>query len=232
MPFLKIFLPFILTLAMVSPTQAAEKWTITSLDWEPYSGKKLPDHGKSIVKLRQALQLNGIILEVNFLPWARAKAMATQPGYVGYFPAWPEEVNEGFIASPPVDWSEIAIMSLGERTIPADLDSLFSTHIVGLIRSYTYPKEIEEAASRHKNNVDEAPDENSLVRKLARGRCDVAITDPAVMKYYAEQNNIEDIVALKHICKIPLVLAIKNSAQSKRVLEILTNALARQIEPK
>ncbi len=194
MSFKNTFLILILTISIALPAFAAEKWTITSLDWQPYSGKNLPDQGKSIVKLRQALQLNSIKLEVKFLPWARAKAMATQPGYIGYFPAWPEEVNEGFIASPPVDWSQIAIMSRGERTIPADLDSLFSTHIVGLIRSYVYPKEIEEAANRHKNNVDEAPDENSLVKKLARGRCDIAITDPAVMKYYAEQIKLRTLL--------------------------------------
>ncbi|WP_421901180.1 substrate-binding periplasmic protein [Maridesulfovibrio sp.] len=230
MLFIKSLLTFFLAIAIAMPAQAAEKWKITSLDWEPYSGKNLPDHGKSIVKLRQALQLSGIKLEVEFLPWARAKTMATQPGYIGYFPAWPEEVEDDFVASPPVDWSKISIMARRRICIPENIDSLFARHIVGLVKTYEYPEEIAEAAKRYSDNVDQAPDENSLVRKLARGRCEVAITDPSVMKYYAAQNGIENIVVLKKLFTTPLVVAIRKSEYSDRVLEILTKALARQEE--
>ncbi|ACS79299.1 substrate-binding periplasmic protein [Maridesulfovibrio salexigens] len=226
--FMKTFFTLILTISIVLPAFAAEKWRITSLDWEPYSGKKLPDQGKSIAKLKQVLQSHGIKLEVEFLPWARAKAMAAQPGYIGYFPAWPEEVNEGFIASPAVDWSEIAVMAPRNMCIPDSIDSLFAKHIVGLVKTYNYPEEIAEPAKRYADNVDQAPDENSLVQKLIRGRCEVAITDPSVMKYYAKKNGIENIVVLRKLFETPLVLAIKKSPHSDRILEIITNALARQ----
>ena len=228
MLFIKSLLTFFLAIAIAMPALAAEKWKITSLAWEPYSGKNLPDHGKSIVKLRQALQLSGIKLEVEFLPWARAKTTATQPGYIGYFPAWPEEVEENFVASPPIDWSEISIMARRRICIPDNIDSLFARHIVGLVKTYQYPEEIDKAAKRYSDNVDQAPDENSLVRKLARGRCEVAITDPSVMKYYAKKNGIENIVVLKQLFTTPLVVAIKKSEYSDRILEIITKALANQ----
>lgn len=228
MPLLKFILALILALTLVSPAIAGEKWKITSLAWEPYSGHDLPQQGKSIEKLRKALQACDVELVVEFLPWARAKATAAQPGYVGYFPTWPEEVKDGFIASPPVDWSRIAIMSRGKRNIPKDLDSIFATNIVGLIKSYTYPEEIEIVATRHKRNIDEAPDENSLVRKLIRGRFDLALTDPAVMKYYAHKNGLKNIVVLKEISPNPLVLAIRKSGNSDRIRKILTKALNKQ----
>lgn len=228
MPLLKFILALILALTIVSPAVAGEKWKITSLAWEPYSGHDLSHQGKSIEKLRKALQACDVELVVEFFPWARAKATATQPGYIGYFPAWPEEVKEGFIASPPVDSSKIAIMSQGKRNIPKDLDSIFATNIVGLIKNYTYPEEIEKVAKRHKRNIDAAPDENSLVRKLIRGRCDLAITDPAVMKYYAQKNGLKNIVILKELSTNPLVLAIRKSEQSEHILKILTKALNKQ----
>ncbi|MFW5497996.1 MAG: substrate-binding periplasmic protein [Maridesulfovibrio sp.] len=229
---MKTVFTLIVAISIVMPAFAAEKWKITSLDWEPYSGKELPDQGKSIAKLRQALQSIGIILEVEFLPWARAKAMAVQPEYIGYFPAWPEEVNEGFIASPAVDKSKIAIMAPRHICIPDSIDYLFAKHIVGLVKTYKYPEEITEPAKRYEDNVDQAPDENSLVQKLIRGRCEVAITDPSVMDYYAKKNGIGNIVVLKQLFETPLVLAIRKSEHSDRILKIVTNALERQKTPK
>ena len=228
MQLLKLLLVLILILTIVSPVLAGEKWKMTSLAWGPYSGHDLPQQGRSIAKLRKALQACNIELVVEFFPWARAKVTAAQPGYVGYFPAWPEEVKGGFIASPPVDWSKIAIMSRDKINLPKDLDSIFATNIVGLIKNYTYPEEIEKIAKRHKRNIDEAPDENSLVRKLIRGRCDLAITDPEVMKYYAKKNGLKNIVVVKEISTNPLVFAIKKSEKSEHVLKILKKALNKE----
>jgi polar amino acid transport system substrate-binding protein len=78
---------------------AAETWKITSLDWQPFSGKALPEGGASIAVLRAALKAEGIELQVEFYPWTRAIETAKQPGYAGVYPSWPEDVAPGFTGS-------------------------------------------------------------------------------------------------------------------------------------
>ena len=45
----------------------AETWRITSLDWQPYSGSDLANHGKSVEKLRGLLKKESIELIVDFI---------------------------------------------------------------------------------------------------------------------------------------------------------------------
>lgn len=212
---------FILAILIAKFSFAAERWVITSLDWQPYSGKNLPDYGNSILKLKRGLQSKGINLKVDFFPWARAKAMAVKTEYIGYFPAWPEEVNDNFIASPPIDWSEIAVMTREEMILPDNIYELFSDHTIGLVATYEYPKEISEAAKLNPLNVDKAQNEAALLGKLLRGRCDAAITDPLVMNYYAKKKRVNNIVVAKIVAKRPLVLAIRKSENSDKILEML-----------
>ena len=87
-----------------------EQWIITSLNFPPYSVVDIYNQGASIKILKDALKADNIDLIVEFLPWARAKKTATGESYTGFFPAWPEEVDEGFTASVQIDKSSIAVM--------------------------------------------------------------------------------------------------------------------------
>lgn len=84
---------------------------------------------------------------MEFYPWKRAQLVAKTKEYVGYFPAWPEEVYVGFTASPTIDWSGIAIMKRSESSVSFEsLDDLFNQYTVGIVNSYAYPKVIDNAA--------------------------------------------------------------------------------------
>lgn len=105
-----VFIVMVITFC-VFPFSQAEEWKITSLDWEPYSSSTMASQGNIIQKLRNLLKTEGIDLIVEFYPWKRSKFLAKKEGYVGYFPAWPEEVDPCcFFASPPIGLSEIAVM--------------------------------------------------------------------------------------------------------------------------
>src|SRR3990167_6079785 len=76
---------------LVSPTvAAAEIIRLASLEWPPYTGAQLPDGGESTATLKAAFAAAGYQLEVDFLPWERALALAKAPnsGYAGYFPEY------------------------------------------------------------------------------------------------------------------------------------------------
>lgn len=205
--------------------KAGEVWKITSLDWQPYSGGGMATQGNSIQKLRNLLQKRDITLVVEFYPWARAQEIAKRPGYVGYFPAWPEEIIKGFIASPPVDWSEIGVLTYRDSGLEwQGLKSLFQRKL-GLVSTYKYPKHIQALATEHEEMVDSTPNEMCLLRKLSNRRFPAAITDPSVMLYLAEREGVGNIETLKVLGTHALVLAFQNTPENLQRLETLTELL-------
>lgn len=210
---------FLLLLNTPPNVGAEEVWRITSLSWPPYSGKDIPGNGNSIARLRDILKKHDIRLEVEFYPWERAKRMAQQNKYVGYFPAWPEEVREGFIASPPVDWSEIgAVTNGGARTEWNGIRELFN-YRVGVVETYDYPAYIQSRIEGKHKFVDEAPNEISLLRKLHHGIIDIAITDPSVLSYLSNKHKLSHIRVIKVFESKPLVIAFREGSANRERLK-------------
>jgi polar amino acid transport system substrate-binding protein len=211
----------------VAGVAAAEEWKFTSLDWEPYSGKELADQGSSVVLLKQKLeQALGVTVTVEFYPWKRAQALAKTQDYVGYFPAWPEEVQEGFAASPAVDRSKIAVLAMeASQLAPTSLDALFAEHKVGLVETYVYPDEVEAAKKAHPGQVDLSPDEAALVRKLAAGRLSAAITDPEVMRFVGAKEGVSGIAVVQILQEKDLVISLRDDAENRPRIERIREAL-------
>jgi len=217
---------------VIFKVSAEEVWVITSLNWQPYSGAEIINQGNSIQKLRNILKKEKIELLVEFHPWKRSQAKAKSKEYIGYFPAWPEEVSKGFIASPAIDWSEIAVMKQSQKSISfKDIDELFQKYKVGVVRTYTYPKVIEDAMKKYPHNVDSTMSEVSLLKKLSSGRHPVAITDPGVMQYLADKEGISNIEFVKNITAKELVIALRDDADNKKRIQLLHKLLSDKVQP-
>ncbi|MBU2707232.1 transporter substrate-binding domain-containing protein [Zooshikella marina] len=221
---------FFLTLLVVTlitvPLQAKDIWKITSLNWEPYSGDAMTHQGNSIQKLRAILNAEGVKLVVEFYPWLRAKEVARKKGYIGYFPAWPEEVIEGFVGSKPIDWSEVAVMKRGDTQVEYNsIDKLFEVYSIGLVKTYIYPEIIDSRIQKYTKNIEWSSNEYSLLKMLASGRSHVAITDPSVMLYLSEKEGISDIEVLTVLMEKELVIAFRNDEENLKKLKWLNNFL-------
>lgn len=226
MPIKKYVFVSVLILALAVYSSAEETWTITSLNWEPYSGAELTNQGNSIQRLRELLRKEGIRLNVEFYPWTRAQAKALSETYVGYYPAWPEEVGASFIASPPVDWSEVGILKHSPASVSfTSIDELFQKYTVGVVKTYTYPPLISAAMEKYPDHVDGAPNELSLLKKLSKGRHLVAITDPNVMIYLAEKEGINNIEVVKVLMQKELVVAFRDDKENRKRHELLKRVL-------
>ncbi len=201
-------------------------WKMTSLSWGPYADEKADSMGTTTKLLTDLLADEGIRLVVEFYPWERAKKKARSREYAGYFPAWPEEVMEGFRASPIIDWSEIAVLKKsGVNFNFTSLRDLFCNYKIGLISSYQYPQEIQIYIKQYSYNIDEAPDEISLMKKLVNGRHNFAITDPNVMKYYAEPLEIRNFETVRVIMRKELVVAMRDDEENRERIELLYRIL-------
>jgi len=227
----KVVLAIVLFFTIFSLNSYAEEtWKIASLNWEPYSGAEISNQGNSIQKLRELLKKEGISLIVEFYPWKRAQNKAKTVGYIGYFPAWPEEVTEGFVASLPVDWSSISVLKkTGNAVDFTNMDELFSKYKVGVVSTYVYPEAISIAMKKYLKHTDGSQNEVALLKKLAAGRDEVAITDPNVMMYLAEKRGVSSIEAVKQVMQKELVVALRDDVENKKRIDLLNKLLKEQM---
>ncbi len=203
-----------------------DTWKITSLNWEPYSGESLVNQGRSINELRIILEKHGIDLIVEFYPWKRAINLAQSQDYIGYFPAWPEEVSNGFVKSLPVDWSNIDLLKLKKTDIKfTNIEQIFIDYKIGIVLGYIYPKEISDLIDKYHDNIHTIQNEESLMILLTKKRFDIAITDAEVMFFQADKNNINGIEIFKHIVKKELVISLRDDDQNRATIELLQQIL-------
>ncbi len=224
----KIFTLFLLFISSYD-LLANEVWTITALDWQPYAGRELKHQGSSVHKLRTLLATKNIDLNVRFLPWKRAKIIAKRKSIVGYFPAWPEEVDSGFIASHAIDQSEIGLIQLNSSNVEFDsLEDLFKNNKIGIVNTYVYPKKIAKLIEKYPNSViKSAMNESALLKMLVLKRFKIAITDPAVMKFYAKKFNISDLKVIKVLMRKELVLSLRDDPENQKRIKLLNSILSK-----
>lgn len=227
----------LITVLILAPFNAiseeAEVWTIASLNWEPYSGASLVDYGSSIVTLAELLKTKNIDLVVKFYPWKRAVAMSHSKEFVGYYPSWPEDVLEGFVASPTIAWSEHAIIQAYDEELSfSSIDQLFERYKVGIVRDYTYPASIEAAIQKYPHNVESVTNELSLLKMLAAKRTDVVISDPLVMEFTAAKTGASiNIIVNQVITKKELVLGFRIGEDNIKRIKLLQELLASSAPP-
>lgn len=223
----------VLTLALLaggfSPALHAETWYITSLDWQPYSDSKAKDQGFLIKRLRKVLKSEGIDLIVEFYPWFRSKALAENKKYVGYFPAWPEEVNKGFVASIPVGWSNIGLLASQQySSTERDLKILIKKNRLCTVRTYTYPKIITELLNINAHNVMGYLNEAAMARALSSQLCTIALTDPKVILFNAQKQGIKNIqIVHPELFRKELVVSLRNQPDNYPKIKRLNSAIKR-----
>ncbi|MEP1930410.1 MAG: hypothetical protein ABJJ37_03945 [Roseibium sp.] len=223
MQFIGVLAAAFILILFGATSSTSEAWKIASLEWPPYSGSKLDRNGTAIDELRSALKQLDIELEVDFMPWTRAKAVASSEEYVGYFPAWPEEVVSGFEPTRPISLSEVGIVQrAGVDIVWSDLLDLFNSYRIGFVRNYVYPDSIQELIDRHYGQDQGSENEHDLARTLAAGRIDIALTDPAVLFHVADELSLSGINPTPIILhKHPLVLAMNKREGYQRRLRRL-----------
>ncbi|UGV32318.1 hypothetical protein LO767_07530 [Halopseudomonas aestusnigri] len=214
-----LYIPLILAVTASSPVLAAGERAavqralkITALDWEPYTGSSMVHGGNAIQHLRTILGQCNIDLQVEFYPWRRAQQIAHQLGYLGFFPAWPIEVGDGFVSSGEVTPSHLALMAMADSDVQVDeIDEAFASHRIGIVKSYIYPERFQSLLQRFPDSIDRgASSELSLLKMLSMGRFHLAVSDPTVMEYLAIRHGIDDVRVARMLFEEPLVIAMRD----------------------
>ena len=223
---------FIATAVLFSQVaSAAETWKITSLDWQPFSGKTLPEGGASIAVLRAALKAEGIELQVEFYPWTRAIETAKQPGYAGVYPSWPEDVAPGFTGSAVLFKSPVGFVEPKAKPLVwTKLEDLKGKKI-GIVQDYGNTPEFNALSKNGTIKTEVVTSDLLNIKKVAGGRIDGAFIDLANLNYFLKYD-AKDLAGQvqanpRVIDSKDLLLAINDSFVNKKANAILSSGLAK-----
>ena len=173
-------LALIAGLILGAQSATAENLNLAATEWPPFYGSELPDNGFMTEIVVEAFNRSGYESDVSFLPWKRAFEGSRDGKYDALFTMWyRKEREEFFIFSDPLPSNELVfLVRSGEGGTFEGYDAL-KGKTVGVVRGYAAPPGFDDANLK----VSEARDDEENLRKLLRGRVDMALTDRIVAQH-------------------------------------------------
>ncbi|MGF1740565.1 transporter substrate-binding domain-containing protein [Vibrio profundum] len=155
---------------------------LTSGEWAPYYGAKLPYQGFDSHIVQAAFATQGINVHYQFYPWVRALHIAKHDssfrGGVGWGST--KEYRQDFLISQPTSSYEMVFFHRAD--MPFEWKSYASLQglKLGLTLGYTYPEELIQYIEDEKIDVEWSSQDELNFKKLARGRIDLYPDDKLV----------------------------------------------------
>ena len=175
-----LLLTLLTALVLPSPV-AAQTLRISNGDWPPFMGKELPGYGLVTRIVTDAFKAEGIDIEYQFLPWARAYYVVKTgqlDASVGWFKN--DEREREVLFSEPVFVEKQVLFHLKSR--PLDWKNLadLKGKSLGATLGYTYGEAFSQAEQGKLIQVQRTSSDELNLRKLLAGRIDAALISQAV----------------------------------------------------
>ncbi len=173
-----------------TPAQAADSYSLTTLEWPPYTGESLAENGASVKVAKAAFDAVGATLEVKFFPWQRAVNTAkTDANFIGYFPEYyAASIEEEFIFSDKMGSSPLGFIELKANPVTwSSLDDL-KGKTIGVVSGYVNTEEFDAQMASGELTTEGVSDDATNIRKVAGGRIDMAVIDKNVYEYLISTN--------------------------------------------
>lgn len=158
---------------------------MTSLEWPPYSGEVLSRDGCSINIASRAFAASGYELKVKFYPWKRTVRTAERDlNFIGYLPEYYfKEIERKFIFSDPIGESPLGFISLRSNSFSWEKLSDLKGKVIGVVEGYVNTDDFDKMVAEGKLTVEKSVDDLTSLRKLLRGRIELAVIDRNVFEY-------------------------------------------------
>ncbi len=186
MLFRKSGLLALLLLALASETLLARDISMLTVEWAPHYGSELPEQGLTTAIVKAAFKAGGHSSSVDFIPWARAlkevdegKADIVMGAYHN------KDREQTYIFSDPIYFLELGLIArpgLGINRYESLRD--LTPYSIGISRGFANSEEFDSA-----NYLDKhvATYPNLNIRKLFRGRIDMAVMNFDLFRYEAKK---------------------------------------------
>jgi polar amino acid transport system substrate-binding protein len=179
------FYKLLLLLVLTSGASSAEVIRLASSNYYPHYGEQLAHQGATIEIIRQAFALQGVQLEIEFLPFARALYESQQGHYTGLVAAWySEQRTTHFYYSQPLYANKIVLFKRKTDTIRyLNFKELSNQRRrLGVVQGYEQPAGLLESGLK---TINVATDEQALAM-LALQRVDLVPVDLMTALYILE----------------------------------------------
>ena len=177
---MKLLVALLVALSLGVPRADAETVTLAADTWPPFVNAEHPEGGVSVQIIREALGRHGYQVELTIMPWARAMLSVSEGTFDALPDAWhTRERAEALRFSKPYMVNELRFLKrAGDDFQYQGLKSLRGK-TVGTVRDYAYGTTFHQADFKR----EEVTDLITNIRKLARGRVDLAIADELVVRH-------------------------------------------------
>jgi polar amino acid transport system substrate-binding protein len=170
-----------LFLTFSSTAGAGERMHFSVGDFPPYFDQTMSGQGAIAVVFKAAMAAEGVDVEYDFLPWARALEYAKDGTSKGS-PGWTKtpEREPDFLFSEPFVNCVDGVFFLKSKPVVFSSVADFQGLRIGVINQLTYGKEFAEAQSRNEFKTEVAPASANLLKMLLLGRVDAVILNRSV----------------------------------------------------
>lgn len=172
-------------LILVGSAQARDISMLT-VEWAPHYGSELPEQGLTTAIVKAAFKAGGHSSEVDFIPWARAlKEVEEGQADVVMGAYHNKEREQSYIFSDPIYFLQLGLIARPGLGVSAykTLHDLAS-YSIGISRGFANSEEFD-AADYLDKQVATFPNLN--IRKLFRGRIDMAVMNFDLFRYEAKK---------------------------------------------
>ena len=224
-----LFLLSITVALFVSPQAIARDVTMLTLNWAPHYAEDLPEQGLTTALVKAAFAAGGHNADVEFVPWSRAlKEVEEGKADVVMGAYFNEERTTRYIFSDLIYELELGLIARPgfSKTEYKSLREL-AQYSIGVSRGFANSEEFDAAQYLNKD-VANTPLLN--IRKLYRGRIDMAVMNTDLFRYEARKEGF--CVTSANIMSPPLatnglyLMASRNIPDGAQLMEDFNAGLA------
>ncbi|MDJ0776241.1 MAG: transporter substrate-binding domain-containing protein [Gammaproteobacteria bacterium] len=218
-----------ITLLLICPQLAARDVSMLTLNWAPHYASDLPEQGLTTALVKAAFRAGGHNAEVEFIPWARAlKEVEEGKADVVMGAYYNEERTQKFIFSDVIYHLNLGLIARPglDKTRYQSLQEL-SEYSIGVARGFANSEDFD-AANYLDKQVASTPRLN--IRKLFRGRIDMAVMNFDLFRYEAKKEGfcISDVTFMDPPLSTEglYVMASRRIADGEQLMQDFNRGLA------
>lgn len=225
----KIITALLFTLAVMIPNAQARDISMLTVEWAPHYGSELPEKGLTTAIVKAAFKAGGHTSDVEFIPWTRAlKEVEEGKSDVVMGAYYNDERAEKYYFSDRIyslDLGLIARPGLGVSKYESLRD--LTPYSIGITRGFANSEEFDSAAYLNKQ-VATFPNLN--IRKLFRGRIDMAVMNFDLFRYEARKEGfcISDVEFMEPPLETHglYLMASRNIPDGEQIMQDFNRGLA------
>ena len=216
--------------------QTSKTIRLTNGEWQPFLSKEVPHYGFASHIVTEAFALVGVEVEYGFFPWTRAVKLAREGTWDGGAVFWDtEERRKHFFFTDAVVPSIVVFFHLTSTEFDWDTYDDLSAVRIGATLEYSYGKDFDSAEAAGTIKTNRAPDDESGLRKLLKGRIDVfpgevMVTYDQIRDIFSEEQAALFTYHPKPINDQPLYLLLSKKVPGNEALRDLFNEGLKQLK--